>query len=181
MSLSNWDTMAFDEKGEPTNGVFVSKLGVCVAFYKNWLYVRDEKAWEEGGAYIKPTVMHVQSGDLHYKDVGIHALRGPQNGIFAVVYSGYGKEAPGMLGCGVSGYEGDDWVGVTPATIEWWAAHLEELEVPFEIDLKKGQRFNQGDAYFAKALGEDVPATNAGEAEKPVMETIVERLKGGDE
>lgn len=179
MALSNWDTMAFNEKGQPSNGIFTSKLGVRVEFYKNWLYVHDEKAWEDGGAFVRDTVMNVQLGDLQYKDVHITAVRGPQEGIFAVVYSGYGKDAVGMLGCGVYGYHDMEWCGVTPKTIEWWAEHMGDFDSPFEVDLKKGLRFNQGDAYFAEKLGEDAPLipTRAGEAEEPLMTQIIEGLK----
>ena len=57
MALSNWDTFAVDEKGEPTDGRFTSALGVEVEIYKNWLYVRDEQAWRDGGRFVSPTVM----------------------------------------------------------------------------------------------------------------------------
>jgi hypothetical protein len=124
MALSNWDTMALNEKGEPSHGEFTSPCGVSVEFYKNWLYVRDAKAWQEGGGYTEPTVMEIQPGDIRYKDVHILALRGPQNGVFAVVWTGYGDEVKGMAGCGVYGYEGMEWIGVTPESLTWWVAKL---------------------------------------------------------
>lgn len=107
MALSNWDTLAIDETGTPTNGTFTSPLGVEVSFYKNWLYVEDKKAWEAGGYYIQPTVMKVASGDVTYKDVNILAKRGPQHGVYALITSGrtYEKNLKVMAGCGVSGYQ----------------------------------------------------------------------------
>lgn len=102
MALSNWETLAVNAKGEPINGVFVSKLGVSVEFYKNWLYVRDPKGWLEGGHFIEPTVMKVESCELAYKDVRIIAKRGPQDGIYAVIYSQRFERVPegGCTACG---------------------------------------------------------------------------------
>ena len=105
MALSNWDTLSINELGESLNGIFVSPLGVEVSFYKNWLYVRDEKAWQDGGAFIQPTVMQIDSGNLQYKDVHVEAVRGPQNGVFALITTGYGQDIKAVVGCGVSGYE----------------------------------------------------------------------------
>lgn len=102
MALSNWETLAVNAKGEPINGVFVSKLGVKVDFYKNWLYVADEAAWVEGCRYTKPTIMNVDSGEFTYKDVTIIAKRGPQQGIYAVIYSQRFERVPeeGCTQCG---------------------------------------------------------------------------------
>lgn len=139
MALSNWDTLALNEKGESIGGEFRSPLGVVVRFYKNWLYVNDAVAWVEGGSFVQDTVMQVQTGDFVYKDVRILATRGPQNGIYAAVYTTvYERPSPGcdkckvargryhadgcpdkvptyvvgMVGCGVYGYSSDEWVGV---------------------------------------------------------------------
>jgi hypothetical protein len=162
MALSNWDTLAVDENGESTNGVFVSPLGVSVEFYKNWLYVRDSKAWQEGGRFVSPTVMQVESASLSYKDVSITAIRGPQNGVYAVVQStiyppqltedcakckskakGYAheRECPNfvdtkhlvMIGCGVYGYSGEEWVGVTDDSKKFlndWIRKSDDDEIP---------------------------------------------------
>ncbi len=197
MALSNWDTLALDEKSASISGAFKSPLGVVVEFYKNWLYIRDEKAWEEKGSFTKPTVMQVTSGELRYKDVNILALRGPQNGVYAVVWTGYG-DVVGMIGCGVYGYEGDEFVGVLGSSIEWFKKELSkkgsdtmqigdearpyefdvyDIPKPFkEIDWGKGLRFNQGDAYFAGALGGDIPATEPEKAEPTVMSQILDKM-----
>jgi hypothetical protein len=162
MALSNWDTLAVDENGESTNGVFISKLGVSVEFYKNWLYVRDEKAWQDGGRFVSPTVMQIEEGTLSYKDVNIVARRGPQNGVYAVIQTtiypptitedcskckvkakAYRHEASCpdfvdtkyvvMVGCGVYGYSGEEWVGVTDDSKKFlidWTQGSEKIEVP---------------------------------------------------
>lgn len=190
MALSNWDTLAVNEKGEAINGVFTSPMGVTVEFYKNWLYVRDEKGWVEGGAFVKPTVMEVQHGYFTYKDVHIIAARGPQGGIFACVWSGSEWAKPstvtGMVGCGVYGYEDHDFVGVTAVSKSWLKAWLTETDeagdpnvdapkVFTQLDFDKTLRFNQGDAYFAKHLGRDVPATPVGEQEAPALEKAIKK------
>ena len=45
MALSNWATLAWDENGEPCDGRLEAE-GISIAIYKNWIYVRDEKAWK---------------------------------------------------------------------------------------------------------------------------------------
>jgi len=186
MALSNWDTLAIDETGSPTSGTFISPLGIEVSLYKNWLYVRDNKAWEDGGSYIHPTVMKVISGDLTYKDVTILAKRGPQEGVFAVVSSGanYDNSLKLMVGCGVYGFSGDDWIGVNADSTAFLEALLQELVEEDSWDeesreksvyaklaasLSSASRFNQGDAYFARNLGFEVPKTSPGEAEEPIL------------
>lgn len=198
MALSNWDTLALDEKSASISGVFKSPLGVVVEFYKNWLYVRDEKAGEDKGSFTQPTVMQVTSGEIRYKDVSILALRGPQNGVYAVVWTGYGLDVVGMIGCGVYGYEGEEFVGVLGSSIEWFKKELGKKESytmmigdeerstdvdvydipkPFkETDWGKGLRFNQGDAYFAGALGKDIPATEPEKAAPTVMSQILDKM-----
>jgi hypothetical protein len=164
VALSNWDTMSMDQDGEPTDGSFTSPLGVEVEIYKNWLYIRDGKAWQDGGSYIEPTVMQVEHGVLTYKDVHIVALRGPQNGVFAACwtppYMNRNKDDEkdagklvGMIGCGVYGFrqreeherdksldEIDDlWVGVKPESAAWWQDRLRE-EKPETHDWGDGPR-----------------------------------------
>ncbi len=233
MALSNWDTLAIDHEGKSTNGVFISPLGVQVEIYKNWLYVRDEKAWQEGGSYIEPTIMHINEGNLHYKDVDILAKRGPQKGIYVLVYSGWehSNTFVAMAGSGVSGYqyppspcghdanklgsmscydpeckcdEEDHWhtyceecneripaaefVGTTPAAIKFLQEMLkgeifdyEEKEnhvyTKMANSLNNAKRFNQGDAFFAKSFGEEIPATTIDNPETPLMQTMIKGIK----
>jgi len=185
MALSNWDTLAFDEKGESSTGDFTSKLGVEVEVYKNWLYVRDEKAWVDGGQFVKSTVMQIQHGEITYKDIHVVALRGPQNGVYAFVWSGWEHEKTltGMIGIGVYGYDDrGEFIGVTTDSLEWFKEQIKtgDLDVPKvlkEIDLSKGQRFNQGDAFFAQHLGEGIPATPPGEAGPTVVSQIIKNTK----
>lgn len=167
MALSNWDTLAVDENGNSTNGVFISPLGVSVEFYKNWLYIRDAKGWQDGGRFVEPTVMQVEHGTLSYKDIGIIAIRGPQNGVYAVVQTtiyapsltedctkckskakdfSHERECPNfvdtkhlvMIGCGVYGYSGEEWVGVTDDSKKFlgdWIGKASQDEIPMPRSL----------------------------------------------
>jgi len=193
MALSNWDTYALDEKSRPTNGVFVSPLGVQVEIYKNWIYVRDTKAWEDGGGYIEPVIMEIQHGELTYKDIHIHAIRGPQNGIYLCVHTSWWSskeedEKYMMIGIGCYGYSDHDWIGVQDGSVEFLKEFLTGLVKDYtisedmikDIDYEKGLRFNQGDAYFAKALGFETPATEPGEAEGTILEEMIDNMKEGE-
>lgn len=180
MAASNWDTLALDEKSEPSTGYFTSPLGVRVEVYKNWLYIYDAKAWEEGGAFTQDCVMEVQFGAVSYKDVSIFALRGPQEGVYAFVESWH-KEGgtyicTGMLGIGVYGFEDSTWVGVKPSSIEWLKKKMAEDEIAeripnvlSKIDFTKAVRFNQGDAFFADRGMVTLAPTKPGEATVPIL------------
>ncbi len=188
MALSNWDTMALDEKGKPTNGVYTSPLGITFEFYKNWIYVRDK--------FVSPTVMEITEGKICYLDTDVLALRGPQNGVYAINHSGYGENVKGMIGCGVYGYDYEDWVGVKPESLEWFRKEIRRKErgeflgkvcynkkyydIPnefLELDFSKALRFNQGDAFFGKALKKNTPATQVGKSKEPVLNTLIKNMK----
>jgi len=145
MALSNWDTFAVNEKGESVDGSFVSPHAVVVDIYKNWLYVSDEKAWEEGGGFVRPVVMEIQEGHIRYKDMHIYAVRGPQQGIYCAVWipryvvkrvTGKDKILA-VFGCGVYGYEEDgEFVGVKQESLEFLKNMIKSLcdfESPVEF------------------------------------------------
>lgn len=253
MALSNWDTLAVNEKGESIGGSFKSPGGVTVEFYKNWLYVRDPKAWDKSSGYTKPTIMQVNSGDFSYKDIHIMAVRGPKGGIYAAVWTSKYQEqskekgAPyippivtGMVGIGCYGFlnevdlvlaklgrtvqpgdcwissstnSGPDhtwvsaienlredgkreriehekydldelWVGVEPAEVQFLKDKLindEEYgaDIPDEfkkIDFSKAARFNQGDQFFANAMGQETPATEPGKAEGTIFGKVLKNI-----
>lgn len=120
MALSNWDTAALDEQSRPTNGVFVSPVGISVRIYKSWLYIDDPAGWRPKGSFTEPTVAQINDGSLWYKDVKIRAWRGPSDGIYVVVWSGYDKNIRCMVGCGVYGFlDNGEWTGVTDEHIEF--------------------------------------------------------------
>lgn len=93
MSLSDYDTMAFDENARPTNGTIEGFVpGTSCEIYKNWLYVHDEAAWADGRDYVKPTVAEVTSGVVSLAGFEIEAARGPQSAIFVKVTTKRYKE-----------------------------------------------------------------------------------------
>lgn len=112
MALGNWAYFSLNEKSEHTSGTLHSEFGVQVETYKNWLYVGDEKAWDEKSGSAKPTVMEIHEGDLLYKDVQIVARRGPKNGIYFVACSPCYCPKQIMVGIGVYGYNNSNWVGI---------------------------------------------------------------------
>ena len=140
MVLSNWDTLAV--------GLPFVKGAVTVEFYKNWLYLRDSR---------NPGVIaRINSGNMSHGDVRILAARGPQDGIFALVESGYSNLEGwvAMAGCGVYGYAEDEFVGVSEESREFLVKMVEE-----ELGPNLDPRSNQGDAYIADRTGVQVPGT----------------------
>ena len=119
MALSNWDTLAVNEKGESTNGVFVSPQGVSVEIYKNqlWVNLGDRK-----------DQITFDQGDMAIRDTSISVKRGPQEGVFCITYAPQYKPTQAMVGCGVYGYTvqdkpSEEWeaefVGVTEESVKF--------------------------------------------------------------
>jgi len=184
MALSNWDTLAFDKNGNPTNGIFQSG-NMVVEIYKNWLYVHDAKAWEENCCFVHDTIMEVQHCSIIYKPFHIIAKRGRQSSILCVIWTcNYDKEGDDkydfMIGCGVYGYRGDDWVGVETKTfidLKNFARKViaEELNGHDIVTFPdKPLRFNQGDAFFANVCDTEIPATEINSISKPLLDKILE-------
>lgn len=186
MALSNWDTLSVNETGESCAGSFVSPLGIQVEIYKNWLYVRSELMWLEGGNYVFPTIAEIREGELVIGDVHIVCRRGPQEGVYAFVWhSRYDRELKQsfvtlMAGCGVYGYRTDtdeaEYIGVTTGSLAFLARLTRQLvassDIPQDfglIEWDKVARFNQGDQFFASTYGIDTPETAPGNADGQLL------------
>ena len=182
MALSNWDTFALDKDGKSVVGRIISPLGIVIEIYKNWLYVRDERAWIDGGSFVEPTIMEIQEGIITYLDTKIYARRGPKYGIYCVVKctdrsdKDYKKWIDTyMFGIGCSGFKGDRYVGVEPRDVEFLMRfvrrinrdHLFDDKTILTLDTSKGLRYNQGDGFFQDATGQKSTGTKPGEAEDP--------------
>lgn len=124
MALGNWATFSINEKGEVAESQFVSPAGVIVEIYKNWLYVSDAMAWDNSSNYNKPVIMEIRQGELTYKNLNIFAMRGPQDGIYAIIYN----NSVGLMGCGVDAYDGGVFVGVRPSSIDWFRKELIKID-----------------------------------------------------
>lgn len=204
MALSNWDTLMIDQDRKPLGGMWKSDSGIGVELYKNWIHVHDEKAYIGDRAhYSKPIIMMIEEGIICYKDIQIIALRGPQNGVYLVTWKHYYSKdykkhwIKGAIGCGVYGFSGNRYVGVTKGAIRWFTKELKREEVHYDtlwssdtrkekkikrhhaiydapdifknMNLIKVQRYNQGDAYIAAHINTPLQNTTPGKAKSTVM------------
>lgn len=157
--LYEWDTLAVGLDGQHCSR-FVSPWGVRVEFFKNELRLFDT-----------PTSMlplHIRHGDALYRDVSVHAIQGPQSGIYAAVSTGYGETLRGMIGCGVFAVTIDDvasgsmldgrWIGVSAYSIGWFAEQSVDTfgGITRDIDvsslLARAHHFNQFEYYAPDLL-----------------------------
>ena len=104
MALSNWDTLAVNEKGESTTAVFKAR-GMVIEIYKNWLYIKRGK---------NQAFAHIEQGKLRLDGVEILAVRGPQQGVYCACWTQTFKKLKSgdnkctvklMAGCGVYGFK----------------------------------------------------------------------------
>jgi hypothetical protein len=182
MALSNWDTFALNEKGEPCSGVFKSPEGVVLEIYKNWLYLKDEKVWNKSCDRPSPCIMQMYNSRLGFKDISV-VSEFVGHSIYVAVWSGYEYEndntITGMVGIGTRGFSSDKgYVGVAEKQILRLRKFLNAkttvyaFQIPEalkNIDLNKGKRFNQGDMFFHKNLETDLQCSKPGSAEEPMI------------
>jgi hypothetical protein len=176
MALSNWDILAIDENGNPTNGVFETPLGIKAEIYKNWVYIHDEKAWREKGGFVKDVVMEVNNGKIHYMDLNLFTeFSEEHNAIFVMAWNGwkYDNTLKAMYGIGAYGFDGDVYVGISKQCFEdfqKFVARSVEFYTHAELpDFSKALRFNQGDSFFDCAFDEEPMGTKVGEQEEPYL------------
>ena len=134
MALSNWDTCAFNTKGESSDGILTRKFEdgskSSVRIYKNWLYVNDSKMWCDGRSYVEDTIAEIHQGHVILSGLKIYANRGPQSSV--LVYAEHGWKHEGTLECmcgiGCYGFGDSEWVGVQEETLQELFKFLKELE-----------------------------------------------------
>jgi hypothetical protein len=112
MALSDWATVAFNEKGNPTRGILKGFNKTQVEIYKDWVYVSNPDMWVESVGYSKNTIAQITDGHVNIGGVDIVAHREPeQDAVF--VYAKTLKyntnpdikpEIKIMAGIGCSGY-----------------------------------------------------------------------------
>ena len=187
MALSNFDTLAIDQDEVSVLGVFEYQ-GITAKIYKNWLYIGNEAGYWPDSGYTKPFIMTIYEGLVTYGSVQIWAVRGPQDGIYCTVWSSNHKGTPKtMIGCGVYGYSDNGlWEGVRKDSLTWFQNKIQENlstyhTLPFKEgfipDFTKAHRFNQGDAYFAKAFGVSPPTTQPEASKEPSINTLIGWIK----
>jgi hypothetical protein len=110
MAMSNYDLLAFDNKGNPCNGIL--KSGNTIAkIYKNWLYIENTKMWnKDESSFSRPTIAQINGGGFcNIGKMEIHtAWDTHQNSILVFCqYNHYGKKRhtkKRMVGIGCSGF-----------------------------------------------------------------------------
>jgi hypothetical protein len=181
MALSNWAILAWNENGEPCDGRLEAE-GVSISIYKNWIYVRDEKAWKEGSMFNKPTIMEISEGQIEYHRFKIIAKRGKNNEVFVLAeYSGNQKETKQLIGIGAYAYDDDgNYVGVTEETkgefFNWIRISKEDWWFPMLIDvtkIKEFKTFNQGDKYIADKFGLETPVNT----DEPILSKALKNIE----
>lgn len=187
MALSNWDCLCINHKGESIDSTFNFGNGISISCYKNWLHIYDEISWDKRSGYVKPMVVNIYEGALVYNRVHILAIRGPQNGVYFVAWKDdWNKKQlkiTGVIGCGVYGFSGNRYVGVTKKALRWFSKELNKKEnnqgfkyhiydapeMFRNMNLLNGTRFNLGDGFFSSNLKTDLQSSKPGKATAPML------------
>jgi hypothetical protein len=110
MAMSNYDLLAFDDKGRPCNGVFKSG-NTTAKIYKNWLYISNPKMWvKDESSFVKPTIAQINGGGcVNLGKMEMHTTWDDhQDSIFVFCqYIHYGKKRTNtkrMVGIGCVGF-----------------------------------------------------------------------------
>ena len=191
MALSNWDIFAMDHNGNPTNGKFMSPLGIEVEIYKRWAHIKDKDAWVgDGYGRPEPYIMQLYESRMNYRDISIASIFKSYT-IYLAVWSGDEDEETftGMVGIGTNGYSyKGEYTGVAQKQIDRLHRFLNtksiyrftEIDIPkklAELDLSKGKRFNQGDGFFHNTVGFDRQCTDVGKAKEPHLLRAIKNMK----
>jgi hypothetical protein len=161
MSSSDYHSLLLSKNGIVRNNTFVTPLRIEVQVHKNWLYIKDFQAWENGGQFSVPTVMEIRHGLFTYKDVMVFAKRGPNRGIYFVIwveqYAQYYFDF--VVGLGMSAYRDwvayelkklnlydkktkDNWTLSSTITNQVYLKNLEKNENILIHDAQKGKQYN---------------------------------------
>jgi hypothetical protein len=179
VALSNWDTLAFSMGESPLVGSVTNHAGETVEIYKNWVNLNVANG---------PRTL-VYSGSLHWGSWNLDIRRGPQEGVYVAAWSYRFVSDPNrswkdchtdqmyLVGCGVYGFDEDQWVGVKPSSVEFLRQMIDEgndhlvgwSEDLFDIDWDQAMRINQGDRYLADQLDLPVPTSRPGKSEDPIL------------
>ena len=178
-----------DHTGKPCKGEFISKRGIKVEIYKNWIHLKDQ-AWSKvGERYVVPYTMHIYMSRLHYGNVSVASLFIGRT-IYMAVWEGYENwkkyDAPpfaGMVGIGTMATGGKNkYIGVTKEHIAKLKKFLNTQTTTYAVnipktlanlDLSKGKRYNQGDMFFHDYLGLPSQCSTVGDAKEPVISKML--------
>lgn len=163
MALSNWAILGIDQDGLTEGELVDEKLGYTIEIYKSWVYVRDPAGHREGNSYKDDVVMKIDdTSGLTYQRMCLDVWKPVSNEVYVAARTGYYHDEDSdvnvFLGCGVYGYEGEDWVGVTDSQLERLDEHLSNttvvrrnsISIPNDVD-----GYNFGDLNILERSGVD--------------------------
>ncbi len=162
MALGNYNSLTYNERGEPNDGTFISPMGVKVQVYKNWLYVHDEHSWQNDPkdmGFSSPTVMQVHFGHIAYKDVEMLVTFHDHYDTccFVVWCPGYHYDdqvTRGMLGMAAYAYDEDMVHAFDGEQVEYlrevYADSKKAREFTWNVQVDDGE--NQGIRYIVEHM-----------------------------
>lgn len=182
MARSNWATLAMHSRWGLVDGRFEHDAGFIVEIYKSKVHVYDEYAFREGHGFRGDLVMRIEDGGCRYFDVHIDTWKPVSNEVYVALKQGYRHDDSysGFAGCGVYGYDGDEWVGVREHQLERLREHIITSDAVRESDfvIPEEYDYNQGDqVLLERATGETVRSAALYDNDnRPILEQILDEM-----
>lgn len=183
MALSNWAVSALNNNGR-TDGVFNDEeLGYSLKIYKAKIYIYDESASREETGLKNDLILTIEGdSSLTYQNIRIDTYKPVTNEIYVTASIGYRHNDESnfraFAGCGVYGYHGDEWVGVTDEQWERLMSHIESsrLVTKDNFDYSKDKmQYNLGDRTINQRMNEDEEIENLYEDKSdPLLEQVLD-------
>jgi len=157
MALSNWDTVVFDSDGNQGKGEIESFTGAICEVYKDWLYVKDTKAWYPSQGFSSNVIAKISEGDIRISGFEIQATRGPQNSVIAYVCSTNYKtsETRRMFAVSGNGFEDDEELRIIKRANQLGFSITTKLPVCIGLTSGWGQKESGEQYFYIEAFGEN--------------------------
>lgn len=181
MALSNWATLALHSEDGLVNSEFEHEAGFTVQIYKSKIHIYDEKAFRGGCGFRNNLVMRIESGDCRYFDMRMDVWKPETNEVYLAANKGHRHDDTyvGFAGCGVFGYDGEDWVGVREHQIERLRQHIQESSHVREEDFQipEDAEYNQGDEVLLESVEGSVDSSELyNRGEEPVLAQLLDSM-----
>lgn len=86
MATSDYATLIFDIDAKPVYGTLHGFDDVHIEPYKNWLYIRSHKMWQNDCGFTKPTIGQINDGSIYIGGFHIFAKRHElQEAVFYII------------------------------------------------------------------------------------------------
>lgn len=185
MALSNWAITALDNIDGKTDGELVDNaLDYKINIYKSNVFIYDKQSFRENSGYRNNLVMKIEDNSfLKYHNIRIDTWHPESNEVYVTATIGYRhqneSEFRAFAGCGVYGYEGEEWVGVTDEQWEKLIEHIESSELvredDFDLCRENEQQYNLGDKTITERMNEPRDIEDLYEDESdPLLESVFE-------